>query len=74
MNDGHEFPLFGLGTYQLKDKDAFKNALINHKYRLIDTASHYHNEEYLGQGLSEIFRSGKLQRKDLFITTKLWID
>uniref|UniRef100_A0A1I7S0E1 Aldo_ket_red domain-containing protein n=1 Tax=Bursaphelenchus xylophilus TaxID=6326 RepID=A0A1I7S0E1_BURXY len=41
-------------------------------YRLIDTASAYNNEEEVGKALEEYFKSGKLSRKDVFITTKLW--
>ena len=74
MNNGNEIPLVGLGTYSFIDKDALKKALIEHKYRLIDTASYYKNEEPIGQGLKELFESGELKREDIFVVTKIWID
>lgn len=40
-------------------------------YRLIDTAEAYHNEKEIGDALQEYFKSGKLKREDVFITTKV---
>src|SRR5581483_6297712 len=42
-------------------------------YRHFDCASVYGNESHIGQAFAEIFRSG-LERKDLWITSKLWND
>lgn len=39
-------------------------------YRLIDTATFYHNEE----GVGEAIRESGIPREDIFVTTKLWID
>ncbi len=39
-------------------------------YRLIDTAAAYGNEEPIGRVLKQYLDAGKVQRKDLFITTK----
>jgi 2,5-diketo-D-gluconate reductase A len=39
-------------------------------YRLIDTATVYGNEEYVGEGIK---KSG-IDRKELFITSKVWVD
>ena len=41
-------------------------------YRHIDCAYVYGNEDEDGQGLSEAFKSGKVKREDVFVTTKLW--
>ncbi len=38
-------------------------------YRLIDTASAYFNEEAVGC----VIKNSKLNREELFITTKLWV-
>ena len=38
-------------------------------YRLIDTAAAYMNEEAVGNAI----RTSGIPRKDLFITTKLWV-
>ena len=71
--NGAEMPLIGLGTYDTMDKEAIKRALLELKYRVIDTAALYENETQIGEGLSEIFKSGALKREDLFIVTKLCI-
>lgn len=71
LNNGTEIPLLGLGVYLSKDGqetvDAVKWA-IEAGYRHIDTAAVYHNEESVGKGILE---SG-IDRKKLFVTTKLW--
>ena len=40
-------------------------------YRLIDTAAVYQNEEDIGNSLEKYFKTGKLQRKDVFLVTKV---
>ena len=40
-------------------------------YRAIDTAYDYQNSEGIGEALQEAFQSKELERKDLFITTKV---
>jgi diketogulonate reductase-like aldo/keto reductase len=65
-------PILGFGVYQITDANECENSVldaINAGYRLIDTASAYGNEEAVGKAIK---RSG-IARKDLFITTKLWI-
>lgn len=65
-------PLEGFGVFQVPDPEQCETAVkdaINCGYRLIDTAAAYMNEEAVG---SAIKKSG-VDRKDLFITTKLWI-
>ncbi|NOU98933.1 aldo/keto reductase [Paenibacillus planticolens] len=69
LNNGVLMPKVGLGVYQMKNQheDAIVWALRN-GYRHIDTAAFYHNEELVA---SAIQKSG-VDRKDIFITTKLW--
>ena len=38
----------------------------------IDTAEIYGNEAALGAGLQQVFKDGKVNRTDLFITSKLF--
>ncbi|RCN25802.1 hypothetical protein ANCCAN_28483, partial [Ancylostoma caninum] len=49
---------------------ALKTALDS-GYRLIDTAFVYQNEAVIGKVLQEYFKSGKLKREDIFITSKV---
>uniref|UniRef100_A0AC34FFC2 NADP-dependent oxidoreductase domain-containing protein n=1 Tax=Panagrolaimus sp. ES5 TaxID=591445 RepID=A0AC34FFC2_9BILA len=74
MSNGIELPLFGYGTWQAKDEEELEKALtvaLENGYRLIDTAFVYGNEEIIGKTLQNFYDSGKLQRSDVFITTKL---
>ena len=62
----------GFRVYQIPDYDECKRAFLDALevgYRLIDTASAYQNEKAVGDAIKE---SG-INRKELFITTKLWI-
>ena len=56
LADGNEFPLLGLGVWQVADDrecvDAVRWAL-ELGYRHIDTAQAYGNEQSVGQGLRE---------------------
>jgi diketogulonate reductase-like aldo/keto reductase len=41
-------------------------------FRHLDCAERYRNEAAVGDAIQEAFKAGTLQRKDLFVTTKLW--
>jgi 2,5-diketo-D-gluconate reductase A len=72
LNNGVEMPILGFGVFQVKDLEECERSVvdaIHTGYRLIDTAQSYENEEAVGRAIE---RSG-VPRKDLFITTKLWI-
>lgn len=74
LNNGVKFPQIGLGTFQSSEGDCkivVREAIINHGYRAIDTATIYNNEEAIGEALQEAFAAG-IKREDVFITTKLW--
>ena len=47
---------------------------IKFGYRLIDCAAVYQNEAQIGQVLKRLFDEGVVERKDLFITSKVWND
>ncbi|XP_056643554.1 aldose reductase-related protein 2-like [Diorhabda sublineata] len=67
-------PTVGLGTWEAKDEAELETALntaLEIGYRHIDTAAAYENEHLIGKVLQEWFSSGKLNREDLFIVTKL---
>jgi diketogulonate reductase-like aldo/keto reductase len=72
LNNGVEMPMLGFGVYQVPDAEECERSVyeaIQTGYRLIDTAAAYGNEEAVGRAIK---RSGVV-RKDIFITTKLWI-
>lgn len=71
LNDGRKMPLLGYGTYKVtEDVEATRCVMeaLEVGYRLIDTATLYHNEADIGKALC----SCGLPRDELFITTKLW--
>ena len=76
---GEEIPAVGLGTFG-SDKygsEALSEAVygaIKFGYRLIDCAAVYQNEAQIGQVLKRLFDEGVVERKDLFITSKVWND
>ena len=72
LNNGIEIPILGFGVFQIADPAECERSVIDAievGYRHIDTAASYMNEEAVGKGIKQ---SG-VARKDLFITTKLWI-
>ena len=71
LNNGIEMPILGFGVFQIPDQAECEQAVIdaiNTGYRLIDTAASYMNEEAVGNAIK---KSG-IDRKELFITTKIW--
>ena len=72
LSNGVEMPILGFGVYLIDDYDECKKSVLDALevgYRLIDTASAYFNEKAVGDAIKE----SKINRKELFITTKLWI-
>jgi diketogulonate reductase-like aldo/keto reductase len=72
LNNGVELPILGFGVFQIADLKECEKAVVDaieSGYRLIDTAASYLNEEAVGRGI----RASGASRKDLFITTNLWI-
>lgn len=70
LNNQVKMPQLGFGVWKVKKEEA-KPAVakaIQTGYTSIDTAMIYQNEEGVGQAIQE---SG-VDRKDLFITTKVW--
>ena len=75
LNNGSDaMPAVGFGTLipdLLATKQATKTAL-EVGFRHFDCAERYHNEQAVGDAMQEVFKAGKIQRKDVFVTTKLW--
>ena len=72
LNNGVEMPILGFGVFQVPDPNECETAVldaIETGYRLIDTAASYMNESAVGNAI----RNSGVERHDLFITTKLWV-
>lgn len=69
LNDGNGMPIIGMGTWELEGEACYRAVLeaLRIGYRLIDTASMYHNEEEIGRAV----RDSGLDRDEVFITTKV---
>ncbi|WP_336947605.1 aldo/keto reductase [Asaia sp. HN010] len=73
LNNGVEMPSLGFGVFQVPDPAECERSVrdaIDVGYRLLDTATSYGNEEAVGTAI----RSHGIDRGDLFVTTKLWIE
>lgn len=72
LSNGVEMPQLGFGVFQVpepKDCQQAVESAIEIGYRSIDTAASYMNEEAVGAAI----KASGVDRSDLFITTKLWI-
>src|SRR5256714_2291781 len=72
LNNDVEMPILGFGVFQIEDPAECERSVsdaIDVGYRLIDTAASYGNEQSVGTAIK---KSG-VARKELFVTTKLWI-
>lgn len=65
--------MLGLGTWQNEDPEACAESVrtaLEMGYRHVDTAQAYDNEAAVGEGLA----SADVDREEVFLATKLWID
>jgi diketogulonate reductase-like aldo/keto reductase len=70
LNNGLEIPLFGFGTWDLRRQTAYNSVkwALEKGYRLIDTASFYGNEKWVGKAIKD----SNIEREEIFLTTKIW--
>lgn len=71
LTNGEKIPQIGLGVYQTPDGQSTINSVkwaLEAGYWHIDTAKIYQNEESVAQGIKD----SHIDRRDIFITTKLW--
>ena len=70
LNNGVQMPMAGIGTFLLTPDEAEASVLsaLACGYRLIDTANAYMNEKAVGRAM----RKSGVDRKDIFLETKLW--
>ena len=72
LNDGNSIPTVGFGVFLIPADGSTYNAVkeaLHAGYRHIDTAAAYLNETEVGNAV----RDSGLSRKDIFVTSKLWI-
>ncbi|KAL2075631.1 hypothetical protein VTL71DRAFT_574 [Oculimacula yallundae] len=77
LNNGVEMPALGFGTYAKEEISGETHAAVlaalNAGYRHLDCAWYYLNEDEVGTALREwLSQNPDVQRKDIFITTKVW--
>ena len=71
LNNGVKMPMLGFGTFKVPDGETtiqLVQTALNLGYRHIDTAAIYQNERGVGEGI----RQGSINRKDIFVTSKVW--
>ncbi|MFY9634542.1 MAG: aldo/keto reductase [Cellulosimicrobium cellulans] len=71
LNNGVEMPILGFGVFQIPEEDtqAAVEAALAAGYRHLDTAASYGNEQAVGAAI----KASGISRRELFITTKIWI-
>lgn len=76
LNSGGQIPLTGLGTWgggaDAATVAAAVREALNMGYRSIDLAECYGNEAEIGVEIRRFLAEGGCERKDLFITSKVW--
>jgi 2,5-diketo-D-gluconate reductase A len=72
LNNGLKMPLLGFGTYGLRGETCARSVTeaLSAGYRLLDTATIYGNEDFVGAGI----KNSGIRREDVFITSKVWVD
>lgn len=71
--NGVTIPKIGFGTWQIPDgQQAYESVLfaLNNGYTHVDTAQIYGNEVSVGRAIAD----SKLEREEVFLTTKIWND
>ncbi|TVS12429.1 MAG: aldo/keto reductase [Wenzhouxiangella sp.] len=70
--NGSNMPALGLGTWELSPEtiESILPVALEAGYRHVDTAQIYRNEQAIGQ----VLQNSGLDRDELFITTKVWVD
>ncbi|WP_069713513.1 aldo/keto reductase [Curtobacterium sp. ER1/6] len=72
LRDGATIPAIGFGVYKVDDTEAETavGLALDAGYRHVDTAEMYGNETGVGKAI----RASRLDRDDVFVTTKVWND
>ena len=76
LPSGKSMPLLAFGTFEIKPEDlaeTIKYAVLDVGYRHIDAATYYANETQVGDGLQQVFATGRVSREEIFLVTKCWM-
>lgn len=75
LNNGVKMPIVGFGVFEIPKELTAQCVYdaIECGYRLIDTAQAYYNESEVGEGIQKAIQKLGIERKDIFITTKVWV-
>ena len=74
LNTDYKMPVIGLGTWKSAEEKIYQAVrwAIKAGYQHVDCAAVYGNEEAVGQALHAAVAEGDIERKNLFVTSKLW--
>ena len=74
LRTGDEMPLAGFGTWKIPNDSCSEIVYqaLKSGYKLLDCACDYGNEEKVGEGIKRATDEGLVNRKDLWVTSKLW--
>ncbi len=75
LNSGVAMPALGYGVFQIDPATTCEAVCqaLDCGYRLVDTASAYHNEQGVGEALARWMVEGRLTRDEIFVTSKVWV-
>lgn len=74
LNNGTKIPRAGLGCFNLTTTAITVYEAIKAGVRLLDTAYIYENEKEVGEGIAKAIQEKLVERKDLYVITKIWIN
>lgn len=79
LNNGDTMPCIGMGTFgsdrvSPEEVSGAVAGAIRAGYRMFDCAACYGNEKEIGKVFKEAFDEGVVERKDLYVMTKVWND
>lgn len=74
LNTDYKMPVIGLGTWKSAEEKIYQAVrwAIKAGYQHVDCAAVYGNEKTVGQALHDAVAEGDIERKNLFVTSKLW--
>lgn len=71
-----DIPTLGFGTWKLYGDPCVSatELALDIGYRHIDTAQIYENEAEVGQAIQNAIKNSGIDRRDIFLTTKVWME